>query len=201
MTTETSSLAGSSSWTTSRRGPVAGRTTVLGRLFGPVLLGTSGMLVAGEHFYRHQEITAAAWLVENLLGLRTMLLAGPSAPVLYAGTDAGFQRGIALTAGCSSAMLMAPFALLTGLLLLFSTRRPVRLLLAFAVAAAMLLATNLGRLTLIVAMQHHLGEEGFGWAHVLFGSVLMMAAALAAFLLYLHIVAHHPAHDGKEPEQ
>ncbi|GAA1392363.1 hypothetical protein GCM10009639_23850 [Kitasatospora putterlickiae] len=201
MTTETSSLAGPSSWTTHRHGPAAGRTTALGRVFGPVLLGTSGLLVAGEHFYRHQELTAAAWLVEHLLGLRTMLLAGPNAPVLYAGTEAGLHRGIALTAGCSSAMLMAPFALLTGLLLLFSTRRPVRLLRAFAVAAAILVATNLGRLTLIVAMQHHLGEAGFSWAHVLLGSVLMMAAALAAFLLYLRIVARKPAHDGEEPEQ
>ncbi|MFE6868766.1 archaeosortase/exosortase family protein [Kitasatospora sp. NPDC057692] len=201
MTTETSSLSGASSWTTRRSGPAAGRTTVLGRVFGPVLLGTTGLLVAGEHAYRHQELASAAWFVGRLLGLRTMLLAGPSAPVLYAGTDAGLHRGIALTAGCSSALLMAPFALLTGLLLLFSTRRPVRLLLAFAVAAALLVATNLGRITLIVAMQHHLGEEGFGWAHVLFGSVLMMAAALAAFLLYLRIVARGTAPDGKEPEQ
>ncbi|MFE7558628.1 archaeosortase/exosortase family protein [Kitasatospora sp. NPDC057500] len=201
MTTETSSLTGSSAWTTRRRRPVAGRTTLLGRFFGPVLLGTSGMLVAGEHFYRHQELTSAAWLVEHLLGLRTLLLAGPSAPVLYAGTEAGLHRGIALTAGCSTAMLTAPFALLTGLLLLFSTRRPVRLLLAFAVAAAMLVATNLGRLTLIVAMQHHHGQAGFDWAHVLLGSVLMMAAALAAFLVYLRIIARRPGRDGEERGQ
>ncbi|MFF8770351.1 archaeosortase/exosortase family protein [Kitasatospora sp. NPDC015120] len=201
MFTDTSPLSGPSSWPARRRRSAAARTTVLGRVFGPVLLGTCGMLVAGEHYYRHREITSAAWLVEHLLGLRTMLLAGPSAPVLYAGTDSGLHRGIALTAGCSSAMLIAPFALLTGLLLLFSTRRPARMLLAFAVAAAMLVATNLGRLTLIVAMQHHLGEAGFGWAHVLLGSVLMMAAALAAFLLYLRIVARRPARDGEEPGQ
>lgn len=172
----------------SRRGraPVAGR--VLAGVTGPLLLGLCGALVAGERAYRFHEMAGARWFVTHALGLRTLLLAAPDAPVLYAGDGAGFGRGIALTTGCSSALLIAPLALLAGVLLLFGTRGPVRVLLGFALAAALVLAANLARLTLIVAMQHRYGDEGFGWTHVLFGSVLMMAAGLAALLLFLFLV-------------
>ncbi|MEV7778848.1 archaeosortase/exosortase family protein [Kitasatospora sp. NPDC088351] len=172
-----------------------GRTPLPGRVFGPLLLGLCGFLVAGERYYRFHEIAGAQWLVSHTLGLKTMLLTSPDAPVLYAGDDGGFGRGIALTTGCSSALLIAPLALLSGVLLLFSARRPTRVLLGFVLAAALIGATNLGRLTLIVAMQHRYGDEGFGWTHVLFGSVLMMAAALVALLFFLHMITRTSTHD------
>ncbi|MER7704014.1 archaeosortase/exosortase family protein [Kitasatospora sp. NPDC097605] len=165
----------------------AGRSPV-GVLCGAVLLGVCGSLVAGERAYRTQESRGTAWLVEHLLGMRTLLLEGPTAPVLYAGDHTGLDRGVALTTGCSSALLIAPLALVTALLLLFGNRRPGRVLLAFAVAAALVVATNLARLTLVLVMQHRYGAEGFGWTHVLFGSVLMMTAALAAALLFLRLL-------------
>ncbi|MFF8770381.1 exosortase/archaeosortase family protein [Kitasatospora sp. NPDC015120] len=165
----------------------AGRSP-LGMLCGAVLLGVCGSLVAGERAYRSQETRGTAWLAEHLLGMRTLLLEGPTAPVLYAGDQAGLDRGVALTTGCSSALLIAPLALVTALLLLFGNRRAGRVLLAFAVAAGLVLATNLGRLTLVLVMQHRYGAEGFGWAHVLLGSVLMMAAALVAALLFLWLL-------------
>ncbi|MFF2660485.1 archaeosortase/exosortase family protein [Kitasatospora sp. NPDC058032] len=164
-----------------------GRSPV-GMLCGAALLGVCGSLVAGERAYRSQESRGTAWLVEHLLGMRTLLLEGPSAPVLYAGDHTGLDRGVALSTGCSSALLIAPLALVTALLLLFGNRRPGRVLLAFALAAALVVATNLARLTLVLVMQHRYGAEGFGWTHVLFGSVLMMAAALAAALLYLWLL-------------
>ncbi|GAA1387651.1 hypothetical protein GCM10009639_12940 [Kitasatospora putterlickiae] len=165
----------------------AGRSPV-GVLCGAVLLGVCGSLVAGERAYRSQESRSTAWLVEHLLGMRTLLLEGPTAPVLYAGDHTGLDRGVALTTGCSSALLIAPLALVTALLLLFGNRRPGRVLLAFAVAATLVVATNLARLTLVLVMQHRYGSEGFGWTHVLFGSVLMMAAALVAALLFLRLL-------------
>lgn len=183
------------------RSPLArhGRTPLLGRVLagvaGPLLLGLCGVLVAGERAYRFHEMAGARWLVSHALGLRTLLLAAPDAPVLYAGDAGGFGRGIALTTGCSSALLIAPLALLAGVLLLFGTRGPARVLLGFVLAAALVAAANLGRLTLIVAMQHRYGDEGFGWTHVLFGSVLMMAAGLVALLLFLFLIARTPARD------
>ncbi|MFG2907282.1 archaeosortase/exosortase family protein [Kitasatospora sp. NPDC048286] len=177
------------------RAPLAGR--VLAGVAGPLLLGLCGVLVAGERAYRFHEMAGARWLVSHALGLRTLLLAAPDAPVLYAGDDGGFGRGIALTTGCSSALLIAPLALLAGVLLLFGTRGPARILLGFALAAALVLAANLGRLTLIVAMQHRYGDEGFGWTHVLFGSVLMMAAGLTALLLFLFLTTRTSTRDAE----
>ncbi|PJN22836.1 archaeosortase/exosortase family protein [Kitasatospora sp. CB02891] len=165
----------------------------LGAVCGPLALALAGLLVGGEHMYRNLELTAVAQVATHLLGLRTLLLPSPSAPVLYAGGPDHFERGIALTTGCSSALLIAPFALVLGLLLLFGHRRPGRLLLALALAGALIAGTNLGRLTLIVAMQHRYGSAGFEWTHVLFGSLLMMAAALAALLLCLAVVARGSA--------
>ncbi|MFB6887869.1 archaeosortase/exosortase family protein [Kitasatospora sp. NPDC056327] len=159
-----------------------------GTLCGAVLLGACLSLVAGERAFRFAESRGTAWLVEHLLGLRTLLLAGPTAPVLYAGEGTALDRGVAVTTGCSSALLIAPLVLVTALLLLFGNRRPGRVLLALALAAGLVVATNLTRLTLVLAMQHRYGDEGFGWTHVLFGSVLMMAAALAAALLYLRLL-------------
>ncbi|KDN85331.1 archaeosortase/exosortase family protein [Kitasatospora cheerisanensis] len=165
----------------------------LGMVCGPLSLALAGLLVGGEHLYRNLELTAVAQLATHLLGLRTLLLPSPHAPVLYAGGPEGMERGIALTTGCSSALLIAPFALVLGLLLLFGHRRPGRLLLALGLAVALIAGTNLGRLTLIVAMQHRYGSAGFEWTHVLFGSVLMMAAALVALLLCLAVVARGSA--------
>ena len=175
-----------------------GRTSPLGRVFGPLLLGLCGLLVVGERSYRFHEMAAAQWLISHVLGLRTMVLAAPDAPVLYAGDDSGFGRGIALTTGCSSALLIATLAMLAGVLLLFSTRRPTRILLGFLLAAALIGGTNLGRLMLIVAMQHRYGEDGFGWTHILFGSVLMMAAALVALLLFLYMITRTSAHEAED---
>lgn len=166
---------------------------------GLVLLGLCGLLVGGEYFYRQQEVKAAAWAIVHILGMRTLLLDGERAPVLYAGNAAGFDRGIALTLGCSTALLVAAFALLTGMLLLFSSRSPARVLAAFAITAALLPAANFGRLALIVVMQHRYGAEGFGWAHALLGSTLMMAAGLGAFWLYAKVIAREPDRDGREP--
>ncbi|MFE6868647.1 archaeosortase/exosortase family protein [Kitasatospora sp. NPDC057692] len=171
-----------------RHAAARARRSPVGMLCGAVLLGVCGSLVAGERAYRSQESRGTAWLVEHLLGMRTLLLEGPTAPVLYAGDRAGLDRGVALTTGCSSALLIAPLALVTALLLLFGNRRAGRVLLAFGVAAGLVLATNLARLTLVLVMQHRYGAEGFGWTHVLFGSVLMMAAALGAALLYLRLL-------------
>ncbi|WP_316519674.1 archaeosortase/exosortase family protein [Kitasatospora brasiliensis] len=175
--------------------PLSGR--VLAGVAGPLLLGLCGFLVVGERAYRFREMAGAQWLVSHALGLRTLLLESPDAPVLYAGDAGGFGRGIALSTGCSSALLIAPLALLAGVLLLFGTRRPARVLLAFALAAALVAAANLGRMTLIVAMQHRYGDEGFGWTHVLFGSLLMMAAGLIALLLFLSLITRTSTRDAE----
>ncbi|MFF9073606.1 archaeosortase/exosortase family protein [Streptomyces sp. NPDC014646] len=175
-----------------------GRTSLLGRVLGPLLLVLCGFLVVGEREYRFHEMAAAEWLISQVLGLRTMVLAAPEAPVLYAGGDDGFGRGIALTTGCSSALFIATLALLSGVLLLFSTRRPTRILLGFVLAAVLIGGTNLGRLMLIVAMQHRYGDEGFGWTHILFGSVLMMAAALVALLLFLYMITRTSTDDAED---
>ncbi|MBD0672431.1 archaeosortase/exosortase family protein [Streptomyces sp. CBMA156] len=177
------------------RGPLSGR--LLAGVAGPLLLGLSGFLVVGERAYRFHEMAGARWLVEHGLGLRTLLLEAPDAPVLYAGGEGGLGRGIALTTGCSSALLIAPLALVAGVLLLFGTRGPGRVLLGFVLAAALVVAANLGRLTLIVAMQHRYGDEGFGWTHVLFGSVLMMAAGLIALLLFLFLITRTSTRDAE----
>ncbi|MFI9627444.1 archaeosortase/exosortase family protein [Streptomyces sp. NPDC052042] len=176
----------------------SGRTSLLGRVLGSLLLVLCGSLVVGERSYRFHEMAAAEWLISHVLSLRTMVLEAPDAPVLYAGDEGGFGRGIALTTGCSSALFIAMLAALSGVLLLFSTRRPTRILLGFALAAALIGGTNLGRLMLIVAMQHRYGDQGFGWTHILFGSVLMMAAALVALLLFLYMVNRTSAHDAED---
>ncbi|MFJ9691549.1 archaeosortase/exosortase family protein [Kitasatospora sp. NPDC101183] len=162
--------------------------TALGRLAGPLLIALAVLMPVNEHAYRVRELTGAQWVVEHLLGLRTLLLDAPSAPVLYAGGSGGLEHGIALSTGCSSVLLIAPFVAVSGLLLLLGRRRPGRIVLGLALAAALIGAANLGRLTLIVAMQHRYGGEGFTWTHVLFGSVLMLIAALVALLCYLRLV-------------
>jgi exosortase/archaeosortase family protein len=94
--------------------------------------------------------------------------------------------GLRITAGCSSALLILPL-LLVGAGFMASHRSTIpRILAGTGIGAALLVVTNQLRLCLIAFFYQQWGDDGFGWAHTVVGSLLSLvgvAASVAALLL------------------
>jgi len=94
--------------------------------------------------------------------------------------------GLRITAGCSSALLILPLLLLSAGFMLGQRSTVPRILAGAGTGAAVLVVTNQLRLCLIAFFSQQWGEEGFGWAHTVVGSLLSLvgvAASVAALLL------------------
>jgi exosortase/archaeosortase family protein len=147
-------------------------------------------LLLSQQWYRGVEAVVTGDAVSKWLGF-PVIVARERQTMFFAfhGTGPAHMLGLQITLGCSSVLLLAPIVLLTGTLLSLRNVSPVRVLLAAAVAACLVVSINVVRLVMIAAMVNWWGvQTGFGWGHTLFGSVLMLvglAAALGAFVLVL----------------
>jgi exosortase/archaeosortase family protein len=159
-------------------------------------LGVSGgcvvalLLLVNQAWYRGLEASIAGDAVSRWLGF-PVLVSRPQQIMFFAfhGTGPAHMLGLQVTLGCSSVLLLAPLALVTGGLLSLGNVSPGRVLLAAAVATSIIVFFNVLRLVMIAEMVSWWGvQTGFGWGHTLFGSMLMLAglaAALVAFVVVL----------------
>jgi exosortase/archaeosortase family protein len=148
------------------------------------------LLLLSQNWYRGVEAVVTGDAVSKWLGF-PVIVSRAQQTMFFAfhGTGPSHMLGLQITLGCSSVLLLAPIILITGALLSLHNISPVRVLLAAAVAASLVVSINVLRLVMIAAMVDWWGvAAGFGWGHTLFGSVLMLvglAAALGAFVLVL----------------
>jgi exosortase/archaeosortase family protein len=147
-------------------------------------------LLLSQHWYRGVEAVVTGDTVSKWLGF-PVIVSRAQQTMFFAfhGTGPSHMLGLQITLGCSSVLLLAPIVLLTGVLLSLRNVSALRVLLAAAIAASLVVFINVLRLVMIAAMVDWWGvQAGFGWGHTLFGSVLMLlglAAALGSFVLVL----------------
>ncbi|MDH6544039.1 archaeosortase/exosortase family protein [Streptomyces sp. SPB4] len=151
-----------------------------------VLLAAAALLCARPGWTRACETRLAAHVVHRALGTRTTLL--PEGDVFFFDAGTGRDQGLRLTLACSVVLLLVPL-LLTGAAVLATGRGgPARVTAAAGVAALLLVVLNQVRLVMIVAATRRWGDTGFGWAHGVLGSCIVLAGLAVTFRLFFRMV-------------
>ncbi|MEO5748566.1 MAG: hypothetical protein ABIQ61_11450 [Ornithinibacter sp.] len=110
------------------------------------------------------------------------------------------SRAFALevTPECTSAFLIAPFAIIGAGMLLRRRLNPARVLLGVSLAAVLLLLANQLRLGVIAGLVTSLGlERGYEWGHLFVGSLISVVLVAVSGLVVLMIVGsgHRGRHE------
>ncbi|MGI9092267.1 MAG: hypothetical protein ACR2FF_02220 [Mycobacteriales bacterium] len=107
------------------------------------------------------------------------------------GQPGGF--GLRITPECTSAVLIAPIALVAAGLLSRPRVRWHRVLTGFLAASAVLVIADQLRLGVIAwAVQQFGLQAGFQWSHVVVGSVISLVSAVGALVILVRIAAGEP---------
>lgn len=154
----------------------------------PVAALGVAVLLAIDHF-RHGEALLTAWSLENLLDRAAKVF--PAEDVFYYQAARGaipVWGGFTITEECSAAWFVGGVLLATALLLAMWHRAGAGpLLVAGLVTAVLLVVVNTARMVLITEATVHWGETGFGWAHTVGGSILMIATLCLCAVLFARI--------------
>lgn len=141
-------------------------------------------LYAFNEWFRSVEAAAGERSIKLVTDGHTATIWDQAVTLFGLGTS--HAMGLRITAGCSSALLILPL-LLVGAGFMISQRSTIpRILAGTGIGAAVLIVTNQLRLCLIAWFSQQWGDEGFGWAHTVVGSLLSLvgvAASVTALLL------------------
>lgn len=150
------------------------------------------LLAVQERFRRVEASTCASLL--RLLHI---------APADSLGTAVTFPArdrfvGFTVAPGCTAALLIAPFLVVTGVLL-FAGRVPPRRALATvsAFAAVVAMVNQLRLLVISISMRHWGYPDGFERSHLLLGSVVSTIGVAGGLLLFLRMVVPRQERTGR----
>ena len=158
-----------------------------------VLLALGVVLVMGQHEVRVIEAAAARAPLAVLVG-RAVHVPGTDL-VFYPDYRGPGLRALKVTLSCSSVPLVAPLALLGGVLAIVRRLDPRRVLVGVVLAVAAVFAVNLVRILLIAVSTSHFGLDGYEVSHRIVGSAVTVAGACVAFMVTYRVVssvAHRP---------
>lgn len=162
----------------------AGRSRPSNLGFAAGALTLSVALVAGQEHVRRAEAVTCAFLLD-LLGIAPAESLGMAVTFPAKGRYVGFT----VAAGCTAALLVVPFVVVAGVLLLARRVQPARAIATVAVFAAVVALINQLRLLVIgVSMRAWGYPDGFERSHVLLGSVVSTIGVAGGLLLFLRMV-------------
>lgn len=150
------------------------------------------MLVAGVAAwtfgtaYRLHEARLEAWFVNVFSPVRAVAQDGTA--VVWTGLGTSNIMGFNITSACSSAALMGGFCAVTAVLLLVWGSRTKAILVGAIIALAVVLGTNIVRLSVVIAASRIWGHRGFEWAHLYLGTVLTVLGLFVAAGAYLFVL-------------
>ena len=104
-----------------------------------------------------------------------------------------------VTPECTSAFLIAPFAIIGAGMLLRRRLDPSRVLLGISLAAVLLLLANQLRIGVIAGLVTSLGlERGYEWGHLFVGSLIsVVLVALSGAVVLMVVGAGRPRRRGR----
>lgn len=159
-----------------------------GRLAAMVLLvGAAVALVVFQQGYRNLEAVLASHLFAGG-DIRTW--AGGDSPIVVFRLGETRAFGLEITPECTSAFLIAPFAVLGAAMLLRRRIRPGRVLLGVGLVALLLFIANQLRVAMIAGLINGYGlEQGYQWGHLVLGSLLSIVFIGLSAVLLIYVVA------------
>ncbi|MGH9125191.1 MAG: hypothetical protein ACRDZ8_10765 [Acidimicrobiales bacterium] len=165
------------------------RPTALDRPVAIAVFAVAAALLIWEARFRVIEASVSAWTI-RLFRVRPARSLGPDVIFPLGHRWVGF----ALTLSCTSALLMVPFFVIAGVLLLFRRVPRRRALVALAVAAAVLFAINQLRLVVIAASMLWWGfETGYQRSHVLLGTTLSTIGVIIGIIIFVWMLVEDPS--------
>lgn len=151
------------------------------------LVGIAVALVVLQSEYRHLEAVLASQVFSSG-GIQTFTTPGSASVVFHLGASKAF--GLEISPECTSAFLIAPFAVVGAAIRLGGRVRPGRVTFAVGLAALLLVVANQLRIGLIAALIDTYGlDEGYKWGHLVLGSLLSIAFLGICAALSLYIVS------------
>ncbi|MFE6233596.1 hypothetical protein [Cellulosimicrobium sp. NPDC057862] len=175
MTTTTSGRHASAPAASRRQG------RILRAPLGIALVVLAGWVVTNLGLTQTWEAHATARLLHGPLGQDVWALDGR--PVIRL-ADTVFDLHV--TVECAGGLVVAPFLVLGGVLLLSRRFSVARLLVGTSLACLVVLAVNQMRLALIGYALIRWGAAGYGWSHTVVGSVLtLLGVAVALVVLWM----------------
>lgn len=150
------------------------------------LLAIAAFLVAFLHVFQSVE----AYIAAHVYGAGTPTSVDFRHAIVFFGLARPGGFGLRITPECCSALLIVPVALVAAGLLARPRVRWQRVLAGFAVASAVLIASNQLRLGVIAWAVNRFGlGAGFEWSHVVAGSIISLVFAVGALALLVWISA------------
>ncbi|WP_035849777.1 exosortase/archaeosortase family protein [Kitasatospora azatica] len=153
-----------------------------------MLIVSALLLLVFNNRFRSLEAIVAGPLIG--LGTGSKVEVEPSVALIFFDVHTWRMEGLRITAECTAAVVIAPFLLMAGGIITFGKFRISRVLAGVAVAAAILFGVNQLRLVVIAFATHEWGLlRGYGWSHLLVGSLITSFGAIVAIAVFFVIVS------------
>lgn len=150
------------------------------------LVALVALLVATQEQSRRLEAIVAGWAVEHLLGVGTEVSSTGSS--LTVGVQTQHIFTVEVSFACSVTLLFAPFFLIAAGMLACGRTSVMRSIVPLVIGSVGLIVINALRFVLIAAFTRSSNLVGFGWAHTIYGSVLVLVGLIAIEVLFVFLV-------------
>ncbi len=162
----------------------SGRAGQQTRVFAAVAIGLAALAVLGQAQVRRGEAMGSALLLKLL----------HIAPAISLGTAVTFPAkgryvGFTVAPGCTAALLVVPFLVVAGILLLARRVQPRRAAATMAAFTAVVVLVNQLRLLVIGSAMRVWGyPTGYDRSHILLGSLVSTIGVAGGLLLFLRML-------------
>ena len=163
------------------RGPraIPVRPQIAGGLPGLIFLAAAAAAMLEQEQIRAAEAWVMALVFDRILGGSSYSVAD----IIFHNIGGGHPYALMVTGLCSSSVLLAPIAALSGILFLMRRIPVARLLRAAFLALTIVCVSNGTRYFMIAAAQQSWGKQGFDLMHHFFGSFVVIIGFVAAIIV------------------
>lgn len=144
-------------------------------------------LLMSQDWSRRLEAGIAEFFIGSILGVGSQLAPTGTELTVGAGTQMIFTLDVSFA--CSVVLLLIPLMALAAALLASGRASIFRTVPAVLVGAGALLALNACRFLMIAALTHATGLEGYGWAHTVYGSMLVLIGLAIVLMAFVKVVS------------
>jgi len=163
------------------------RASVAGWIFAIILLGVSvGLFVVLDAAQRFEAVIAQR-AIAFVLDTGTRIDGDGTSVLVGLGGARAFTLQIGIA--CSVVLILVPFLLVAAAMLASGRASVWRTIPAVIVGTAALLFVNAVRLVLIAYLTMQDGLDGFGWAHTVYGSAVVLIGLILVIVAFIGVMA------------